>query len=75
MPPSKSIRPVEGFNRVAGTLNPPTTSRANPAATILQDKAGNDWYYWPTTAGVLRFTDAVTAETPGFDWETGGTAV
>ena len=73
MPPSKSSRPVEGFTRLAGSRSPSLSPF--PAAVILQDAAGNDWYFWPSSTGALRFTDAVTAETPGFNWETGGTAV
>ena len=71
---SNVTRPVEGFTRLAGPSRSPST-RALPAGVILQDKSGYDWYFWPTTAGVLRYAEASAAEAAGFNWETGGTAV
>jgi hypothetical protein len=67
---SKTVRPLTGFTRL--TLE---TGKAQPSGFILQDTAGNDWYLWFDTSGVLRIAEAATAEADGFNWNTGGTKV
>jgi len=59
-----------GFTRL-------TTERgaARPSGWILQDSGGFDYYFWVDTSGKVRTTDAATAETAGFNWNTGGTIV
>jgi hypothetical protein len=73
---SKLKRPLPGFSPFrkpsrALSGGAPLTG-GNPSGFILEDTAGNAWYLWFDTNGVLRFTDAVTAETAGFNFNTGG---
>jgi len=71
MTQSASVRDgIPGFTRL-------TVARAGatPSGVIIQDSGGYDYYLWVDTSGVVRVTDAATAETAGFNWNTGGTKI
>jgi hypothetical protein len=51
------------------------TGVARPSGFVIEDSAGVRYYLWADTSGVLRITDAATAEASGFNWNTGGTKV
>jgi len=76
MAASKTKRPLTGFSRITREASslvsgvPPTGTR--PGGLIFQDGDGNDWYLWVDNTGIPRVSDAVTAETAGFNWNTGG---
>jgi len=80
MPASKSRRTLPGFTRLSRpskALQPGTLTEytgGNPSGFVLQDNAGNDWYVWFDTNGVMRFENAVSVETAGFNFNTGGQA-
>lgn len=72
MAASKIKRPLPGFSRFTKPTKALGTVGGNPSGFILQDTNGNDWYMWFDTAGVLHYADAVTVETAGFNFLTGG---
>ena len=73
MAQTSAVNLVEGFTRLVGASGP--GARVRPSGIIIQDNGGFDYYLWVDTAGVIRTTDAATAEAPGFNWNTGGTKV
>lgn len=79
MAASFSKRPLPGFTK----YNRPTRALSggvpltggNPSGIILQDSNGKDWYIWIDSNGVMRFADAATVETAGFNFNTSGQAM
>src|SRR6476659_7079985 len=61
-----------GFTRVTGPTAVSPSTPSNPSGHVVEDTAGNAWYYWFDTNGVLRFADAATVEAAGFNFNTGG---
>lgn len=70
MAQTSSTRPLKGFTRL--TIE---RGSAKPSGVIIQDSGGYDYYLWVDTSGILRVTDAATAEAASFNWNTGGTKV
>lgn len=64
---SKSIRPRSGTTGLAGEKG-----AAIPANWQYADSAGNHWYLWFDTNGLLRTAEASVFEAAGFNYNTGG---
>lgn len=68
MAAGKSTRPIQGATCFDGEPGRPSSIR-------LQDAAGNHWYFWFDTAGIMRTASPDVVELPAFNPNADGTKV